>query len=352
MNGIVKWLLVAGGGLVGLAGTGFLVSYWASAGQYVVAATTADDPALPSRNIGGYRYHLEVFGLPTRPVVLVLHGGPGGDYRYLLPLKALSDVYQVVFYDRRGTGLSPRVPDEELGFEPALEDLHAVAEAVSPHEPVRLVGHSWGAMLAAAYVERHPERVSHAVLAEPEFLRAEQGRAWLAAVNEGRPGWSWGFASGAWRSLMQSLYVYGPDADARRDFVGQAVAELDVPVAPVASSSCDAAASRAELPRWRFGARAGDAMLDAVMDADGKVTKDIMGPAIERFPHKVLLVASSCNGVLGVDAQRQNLKLFGEAELAIIDDAGHTMFGDRLDASLSVLRPYLAEAHTAVVASE
>src|SRR4051794_36556546 len=184
MNAILKSLCIAGGSLVALGVLGFVGSYLAYSGQYTVPATTTDNPALPSRNIGGYRYHLEVFGLPTRPVVVVVHGGPGGDYRYLLPLQALSDEYQVVFYDQRGSGLSPRVPDEQLGFEQSVEDLDAVINSVSPHAPVRVVGHDWGATLAAAYLERHPEHVTHVVLAEPPFLTAERGNEWLEATRQ------------------------------------------------------------------------------------------------------------------------------------------------------------------------
>ena len=71
MKRIIKGLCIAVGSLLGLGLAGFVGSYLAYSGQYVVPATTTDDPALPSRNVGGYRYHLEVFGLPTRPVVIV-----------------------------------------------------------------------------------------------------------------------------------------------------------------------------------------------------------------------------------------------------------------------------------------
>jgi hypothetical protein len=51
---------------------------------------------------------------------------PGADYRSLLDLKALADDYFVVFYDQRGTGLSPRVEDPgELTYELYLDDLAA-----------------------------------------------------------------------------------------------------------------------------------------------------------------------------------------------------------------------------------
>jgi proline iminopeptidase len=352
MNAVVKGICIAGAAIVGVCGLGFVGSYLAFSGQYAVAATTADDPALPSRSIGGYRYHLEVFGLPTLPVVVVVHGGPGGDYRYLLPLQALSDEYQVVFYDQRGSGLSPRVPDEQLGLDQSLEDLGAVIGSVSPHAPVRLVGHSWGAMLVAAYLDRHPERVSHAVLAEPGFLTAERGKQWFSAIHEGRPPLSLPLLGGAWRALVQSLYVYGPDADAQRDFLRQGLLELDVPGHPLAGYFCGADSRNASLPTWRVGARAFDVITAGAHAASGQFGVDLVSPKVKRFPHKVLLVAGSCNTIMGPSVQKENLDLFANAELSVIDGAGHTMFGERPEQSLAVLRHYLGEDHSALVASE
>jgi proline iminopeptidase len=352
MKSIIKGLCVTGGSLLGLALVGFVGSYLAFSGQYQVPATTTDDPALPSRNIGGYRYHLEVFGLPTRPVVVVVHGGPGGDYRYLLPLRPLSDEYQVVFYDQRGSGLSPRVPDDQLDLDRFVEDLHAVVTSVSPHAPVRLVGHSWGAMLAAAYLDRHPEQVSHAVLAEPEFLTAERGDQWFAAIGRGRPPISLPLFGGAWRALMQSLYVYGPDNDARDDFLRQSLMTLDVPGHPLKDYYCGADVKTAVQPAWRSGARAFDSLLRKARDEAGHFTVNLVSPNIKRFPHKVLLVAGSCSAIVGPEAQRQNLELFSNAELAVIKGAGHTMFGEQPEASLAVLRRYFGEDHSAIVASD
>ena len=351
MNAVVKGICIAGAAIVGACALGFVGSYLAYSGQYAVAATTADDPALPSRSIGGYRYHLEVFGMPTLPVVVVVHGGPGGDYRYLLPLQALSDEYQVVFYDQRGTGLSPRVPDEQLGLVQSLEDLAGVIGSVSPHSAVRLVGHSWGAMLVAAYLDRHPERVSHAVLAEPAFLTPERGKQWFAAIHEGRPPLSLPLLAGAWRAFIQSLYVYGPDADARRDFLRQRLMGLDMPNHPLAGYFCDGDLKSASLPTWRPGARAFE-VLTAGASTSGPFGVEWVSPNLKRFPHKVLLVAGSCNTIMGPPVQKENLALFSSAELSVIGGAGHTMFGERPEPSLAVLRRYLGEDHSAIVASE
>ncbi len=351
MNRITKWLGVGVGGLLGLGLVGFVGSYLGFAGQFLVPATTTDDPSLPGRTINGYRFHLEVFGLPTRPVVVVLHGGPGSDYRSLLPLQQLSDDYQVVFYDQRGSGLSPRVPDEQLTLDQYVEDLHAIIASVSPHRPVRIVGHDWGAMVGAAYLERYPDTVSHAALAEPPWLTAEQGNQWYEQINHGQPPFSWALLEGVWRSWIESLYVYGPDEDARRDFFTRQVQELDVPGHPLAGYFCQDDLHQAEDASWRMGSRSYRAVLKSVMD-DGRFTRDMITPRSKRFPHKVLLLAGSCSKIIGANVQRQNVGLFAAAELSVIEGAGHTLFGEKPDASLSALRRYLAEDHSARVASD
>src|SRR6478735_5139425 len=76
----------------------------------LVPLTVAEDPSLPAIDIAGTRLHSEAFGDPDGPVIMVLHGGPGSDYRGLLPLKALADDgYRVAFWDQRGCGLSERL---------------------------------------------------------------------------------------------------------------------------------------------------------------------------------------------------------------------------------------------------
>jgi proline iminopeptidase len=352
MKPLIRRLCIAAGSLLGLVAVGFVGSYLAYSGQYVVPATTTDDPALPSRNIAGYRFHLEVQGLPTNPVVVVLHGGPGGDYRSLLPLKPLSDTYQLVFYDQRGSGLSPRGPDAQLSLDQFVEDLSGVIASVSPHAPVRLIGHSWGAMLAAAFLDRHPDRVSHAVLAEPAFLTAERGNQWFEAVAHGKPPLSLQLVMGSWRAWIESLYVYGPDEDARGDFLRQELMALSLPGDPFAGYYCDADPQTAHRPHWRRGARAFDAVMGRARDADGHFTVDLVSPNLKRYPHKVLLLAGSCNSVIGAEAQRQNMALFQNAELAVIENAGHTMLGEQPEASIAVLRRYLQEDHSAIVASD
>src|SRR5512147_2075559 len=106
--------------------------------------TTAHDPSLSRTMVNGYAFHTEVYGDERLPTVIVIHGGPGGDITYLKALQALSDEYRVVFYDQRGTGLSPRENAEEHSIDLFLNDLDGIVDAFRGSGQVRLIGHSWG----------------------------------------------------------------------------------------------------------------------------------------------------------------------------------------------------------------
>ena len=105
-----KISLIISGGVVGAFIVAAIGLYFATSGQYPVAATVVDDASLPQIEINGVRLHAETYGDPSNPVIIVLHGGPGGDYRSQLGARSLADTNFVVFYDQRGAGLSERVP--------------------------------------------------------------------------------------------------------------------------------------------------------------------------------------------------------------------------------------------------
>ncbi len=140
----------------------------------LVPLTVDEDPSLPSILVNGTQLHSEAFGNPDDPMIMVLHGGPGGDYRSLLNCSKFSaDGYYVVFYDQRGSGLSKRHKKEAYNdIQLFIDDLDAVIRYYrqKPDQKVILMGHSWGAMLATAYVNEYPAAVSGVVLIEPGGL--------------------------------------------------------------------------------------------------------------------------------------------------------------------------------------
>jgi proline iminopeptidase len=119
MRTAIRWTLRILAGTAALAAVALGAGFLATSGDRPVLRTVADDSSLPSAVIDGVKLHVRTFGDPSRPAVVVVHGGPGNDSRYLLPLSALADRYHVVFYDQRGSGLSERVGEDRLTLEPA-----------------------------------------------------------------------------------------------------------------------------------------------------------------------------------------------------------------------------------------
>ncbi len=125
----------------------------------------------------GYRLWVEVKGRPGGIPAVFLHGGPGGGFQ---PGHAdLFDParFRCVFFDQRGAGRS--LPKGGLVAN-TTADLVADMERLRQHfgfEHWLIVGGSWGATLALAYGETHPERVSALVL-RAVFLGTEAELDW------------------------------------------------------------------------------------------------------------------------------------------------------------------------------
>ena len=102
------------------------------------------------------------------PAVIVLHGGPDFDHRYLLPdFDRLAGSFRLIYYDQRGRGRSAdRVDPRDVTLASDLDDLETVRRYFRLDAPI-VLGHSWGAILAMEYALRNPSAVSRLVLMNP-----------------------------------------------------------------------------------------------------------------------------------------------------------------------------------------
>ncbi|WP_406210270.1 SDR family oxidoreductase [Streptomyces sp. NBC_01017] len=103
-------------------------------------------------------------GEPGRPTVMLVHGYPDSKEVWSEVAPRLADRFHVVLYDVRGHGRSTAPKPLRGGFtlEKLTDDFLAVADAVSPGEPVHLVGHDWGSVQAweFATVKRTEGRIA------------------------------------------------------------------------------------------------------------------------------------------------------------------------------------------------
>jgi pimeloyl-ACP methyl ester carboxylesterase len=117
----------------------------------------------------GLQIAYEVFGEGPRDLVLV-HGWVTNleliweHPRAARALERLGSFCRVVNFDKRGTGLSDRVPLERLPtLEERMDDVRAVMDAVGCERAV-LFGHSEGGPMSVLFAAAYPERVEGLVL--------------------------------------------------------------------------------------------------------------------------------------------------------------------------------------------
>lgn len=298
----------------------------------LVPLTVMEDDTLPSLQLSGTKLHLERLGPPDGDVIIVLHGGPGDDYRYMQRLnnrvngRALSDSYQVVFWDQRGSGLSQRHPLEELSVKLYMRDLHELVEFFAPgDQQVIFLAHSWGGQYATAYIDQHPEKVAGAILMEPGDLTKALAAQLKASLDLGLDSewindWMWG------RQLL-SL-----DDHAQFDYYLSMGSRGAQPIRINEDTS----------PWWRLGAGVKKALyLDQLADGYDFAT-DLSG-----FDAPVLFIAGEADQDLSASFQRLQLPTYPNATLKTLEGAGHTdIVWARVDESLVYIFDYLDELQT------
>ncbi len=307
--------------------------------SYTVMETVERNPSLPRFVLDDVVLHGETFGNPENPTVIVVHGGPGWDYRSLLPIKALSDEYFVVLYDQRGTGLSPRVDGDELSFESYLADLDALVDRYGRGRPVNLIGHSFGGMLVSSYVGRHPDKVAAVILAEPGPLTSE-----IAEHPKFKFRFGVRFALHATGSWIESQFYSGPDDHAKGDyFLGKFFGSYEGKGHPFDGYFCNQETTLEGLQHWRLGSGAFYWRVQNSYPSGGEGQRVSHVGGVEAFEKEVLFLAGSCSIILGAEVKRAQMKYFTKARLVVIDGVGHEMFIENPEASLAPVRTYLLE---------
>lgn len=150
----------------------FAVLLWITRVPPEVPATVADDPALPRFRGKGVLLHGHVTARRALRSPLCCMADRGATTGPCWRWRRCATPTACCSTTSAARGLSERVTEDRLAMKDQLADLDALI-AAHGGDPVLLIGHSWGAMLATAYLGHRPEVVSRAVLIEPGYLDAE-----------------------------------------------------------------------------------------------------------------------------------------------------------------------------------
>jgi proline iminopeptidase len=292
----------------------------------LVPLTVDQDPSLPSIAVNGTQLHSETFGNPNDPMIVVLHGGPGGDYRSMLNCSRFSaDGFYVVFYDQRGSGLSRRQNKEIYTIQLFIDDLDAVIKHYRQNssQKVILMGQSWGAMLATAYVNAYPGTVSGVVLMEPGGLTWHDAEEYIKRCRD--------------LKLFDETsndYVYLDQI-----LTGDDHNELDYKAALQAVadySKGNRVGNPGPYPFWRKGAVCNSAATEYARNHPFDFTTNL-----QQFTTNVLFAYSELNEAYGKAHAQMVSSAFPNAQLVEIMGTGHEIPYFGWDRFYAVARTYL-----------
>jgi proline iminopeptidase len=273
--------------------------------------------------------YYEQSGNPHGKPVVFLHGGPGGGTnpkcrRFFDPA-----VYRIVLFDQRGCGQS--TPHAEL-TDNTTWDLVADIERVREHLGIdrwQVFGGSWGSTLALAYAETHPDKVTELVLRGIFMLRrwelewfyqkgcdALYPDAWetyLAAIPQAEHG---DLISAYHRRLTHSDQAVRLAAARAWSVWEGATSYLYQDTSHIASSAEDEFALAFARIECHYFVNAG------FFEVDGQLLRDV--GRIRHIP--TVIVQGRYDVVCPVRSAWDLHRAFPEADLRIVQDAGHSGF--------------------------
>ncbi len=283
----------------------------------------------------------------TGDTVIVLHGGWGAEHSYLLdPVGRQGTNYRCVFYDQRGSLRSP-VPDSTITLDRMVQDLEELRRSLRLDQ-LTLVAHSMGTALSYAYLARHPARVRGLVLigaVHPAPFSMGPNMAFVREV--------WPQADSV--EMVERTNAFIEDINQRT--VATMRAEGLVPdtlmhVPPQELNLLGVLKDRAWTQAWRisfttvntcnnknwrsmqggmafYSQKAANALLS---DPQYEERVKEFWPALQAFKGPVHVIMGTCDYVdLGPALWPHVVPRLPDAQLEIVDDAGHSIWMDKPD---------------------
>ncbi len=95
--------------------------------------------------------------MKEKPIVVMVHGGPGADHTISKPyFSQLTDLAQVIYYDHRGNGRSELCDESTWNLEQWADDLKGLCDSLGIEKPI-VIGTSFGGFVTLAYATKYPD---------------------------------------------------------------------------------------------------------------------------------------------------------------------------------------------------
>ncbi|MCZ4092554.1 alpha/beta fold hydrolase [Sinorhizobium psoraleae] len=279
--------------------------------------------------IGQHRLFLREAGPTDAPVLLLPHGYPCSSYQFRRLMPALADRWRTVAFDWPGFGYSDTPDPASFGYD--FDAYESVLTAVADHlglDRYALWLHDYGSQIGLRHAITHPERIAALIIQNGDIYEDVLGpkyktiKAWWADKSDEKH-----------RPLEKAVSEEG----FRAEFVGEVSEEVAARVPPdlwkLHWPLMDSAVRRqvavglmekleanlAWFPRYQ-----------AYLRDHGPPTLIVWGPE---------------DGYMPAESARAYLRDLPDAELHLIQGAGHWLLETHFDAALPLVRNFLTRHH-------
>jgi proline iminopeptidase len=307
----------------------------------LVPKTVNEDPNLPAIVVNGARLHSQAFGPVDSTLVMVLHGGPGGSYQYMLNCKSLADKgFRVVFYDQIGSGLSQRFSEKwysNFGSEALnkifYDELRAVITyyKTKPNQKVVLLGDSWGGILAAGYTGKYANEISGLIVGEPGGLNWQDINEYIGKSRSFKL-----FSETLNDALYFDQFITGKENQHEiLDYkFGLMTAKNDI----VGEKAPDIGNNKSFYRNSRSGAEIFEAMIEL-----GDKYLFNFSAGLNQYTKKTLFIYSSNNTVYTDGWAQKISSVFSNKEILKVQGVGHSGFFDQKNTWSSTTEPKVVQ---------
>jgi len=274
--------------------------------------TEPRDATLPLR---GFRLHYVEWGDPTAPPLVLLHGITGHARTWDTLSVALGEQWRVLAVDQRGHGDSEPAPDGDYTVGAMADDLGAFADALGL-STFSLVGLSMGGRVAMGFAGANPSRVERLVIVDIAPDIHPPGMARIRQMIAGAPE---AIESEEW--AVETAMAANPRAD---------VGELRHRIKHALRREPDGTLT------WKYARD-----LREMMRRGGRREPMDLWERLTHITCPTLLVRGAESDVLSPELAQRVIAALPDGRLVEVQDAGHTVPGDRPAEFVAVVRRFL-----------
>lgn len=274
-------------------------------------------------DVDGQGFEVDGDRVKEKPVVFVIHGGPGGCHITFKPyLDELTKSAQLIYIDQRGCGFSEKDTSDNYTLVQNVEDIEALRRHLGL-EKIWILGHSYGGIVAMSYAVKYEKNLSGLILAatSPSYSFLEKAKKHVEQHGNAE---QIAMADLLWEGQFETIEQLQEYDKVMGPLYSKVIAEADPKTV--------ATVKRPPFERNVEAVNKGFSEFLRVYDVRQEL-KDLQIPA--------LILAGYHDWITSRSESEEIHELISDSELHILKDSSHSLFADENALTIQLMSDFL-----------